>query len=272
MAAQGAVGGPPRRLTSPRNPQIVEVARLHDVRHRRARRRTLIEGPHQLGDALAGGASVLEVYALEGDAVAGAVARSAGAPLTVVSPEALRRIADTDHPRGPVAVVAMPPTSRLRPVDTVVLWDVADPGNAGAIVRSAAAFGFAVAVTQGTADLWSPKAIRAAAASQFRTTVAELGAHPLAELRSVGLEPAAAATSGGVSPEDWSGRRPVALIVGNEARGLPEDVSGAVAAISIELEGGVDSLNAAVAAGVLLHALARSRVTRLGQMDTITPS
>lgn len=243
------------QLTSVRNPRVIAVAALHDRRPRRSAGLTLIEGPAQIADAVAAGADLVDLYSLEpADVPVGSTA-----VVTTVSDAVLGRMAGTRHPRGPVAVVAIPASATLRPVDTVVLWDVSDPGNAGAVVRSAAAFGFDVAATAGSTDVWSPRALRAAAGAQFRTAVVELGDDPLAVLTGAGLTPLAAVVAGGGEVEDIASTDPVALIIGGEAHGLPEAVTSRSTPVSLALDGGVESLNAAVAVGVLMYQLRKRR-------------
>ncbi len=247
-----------RVLTSVRNPRVIELAKLHDARRRRAAEQTLVEGPHQLADVLAFGASVVEVFHTEEDADAAAMAAAAEVPATAVSQAVLRRIAGTDHPRGPVAVVQIPEPDPLVAVDTVVLWDVRDPGNTGAIVRTAAALGYAIAVTPGTADVWGPKAIRSAAATQFGARVSTLSGSALEVLESAGLHTMATVAAGGEDPSAVSSEGPVAVLIGNEAHGLPDEVAAAAATrVTVPLQGGVESLNAAVAAALTMYALKR---------------
>ncbi len=238
-------------ITSLRNPRIVDVAKLHDRRHRLAAGLTIVEGPHLVADAATGGAAIVELYATpESPPLRSAI------PATVVSPAVLERIAGTAHPRGPVAVVRIPAPGQLRSTPTVVLWGVGDPGNVGAIIRSAAAFGFAVAVVEGSADPWAPKTIRAAAAAQFHTNIIPLRAEDaLDQLAAAGLELCVAVPAGGIAPESLAGAAR-ALIIGNEAHGLPDTVQArADHRLSIPMPGAIDSLNAAVAAGILLYLL-----------------
>ena len=255
------MSGHTRLLTSVRNPLVVEVAKLHDARTRRALRKSVVEGPHQLADVLAAGGEVERVFHLEADRDGAAAAVQAGVPATSVSSAVLRRIAGTENPRGPVGVVAIPAPDPLESVDTVVLWEIRDPGNAGTIIRTAAALGYAVAVTPDTVDVWSPKVIRAAAATQFGLRMSVLPDSDLATLEAVGLHTVATLAAGGADPVDLRLRHPLALLVGNEAHGLPAHVAaGAHSAVTIPLEGGVESLNAAVAAALAMYALRRSAV------------
>ena len=243
-------------LTSLRNPRVVEVAKLHDARTRRAAGLTLVEGPHQLADVIAFGASIRDVFVLDGDATGLAVANESGGPATVVGHGVMRRLGGTEHPRGPVAVVETPTADPILAVDSVVMWGLQDPGNVGAIIRSATAFGFSIVAAPGTSDVWAPKAIRAAAAAQFGARISLPPAMSLDTLERAGLRPVAAVAVGGNDSATWRPPRPVALLIGNEVAGLPPDVVDAAPnSVSLSLQGGVESLNAAVAASLLMYAL-----------------
>jgi RNA methyltransferase, TrmH family len=150
----------------------------------------------------------------------------------------------------------------------VVLAGVQDPGNVGTILRSAEAFGATGAIaTRGTADPWSPKALRASAGSAFRLPVLRGMAVPivLAQLRMAHLKIYAAGTRTipGSKPTETPSadlRQPSAIFIGSEGAGLPPEVEHAAdARISILMSDAVESLNAAVAASLLLYEAARLR-------------
>lgn len=235
---------------SHRSQTVVDAARLHRARSRRERNETLIEGPHLLTEALEAGASISAVYYVEEDHSV-AAARAAGAPVAIVSDQALRRLAGTETPRGPVAVVAVPPEKPLQSDLVLVSWGVSDPGNVGTMIRTAAAFGWGFAYTTGTADPWSPKVLRAGVGLQFSTPIFALDG-----LAGLGDRQVWAATvSGGASPSDVPGGR-IAVLIGEEASGLPDEiVKGCDGMITIDMPGGAESLNAAVAAGIIVHEL-----------------
>jgi RNA methyltransferase, TrmH family len=146
---------------------------------------------------------------------------------------------------------------------------VQDPGNIGTIVRSAQAFGATgVVTTRGSADPWSPKALRASAGSGLRVPVLRGMAIPvlLAQLRVAGVKIVAAsshAASVGAGEADELAadlREAVAIFIGNEGAGLPREIEHvADARISIPMMAGVESLNAGVAASVVLYEAARQR-------------
>jgi TrmH family RNA methyltransferase len=190
-------------------------------------------------------------------------------------------IADTEHPQG-VAALVTPRTFTFEEISRsagaapliVVLAGVQDPGNVGTIVRAAAAFGATAAVTaasgqSGTASPFSPKALRASAGAALHLPLLAGMAVPalLTQLRAAGIQSLASSAredSVGLQPVfapwevDW--RAPVALLIGNEGQGLPEDIERAAdARVRVPMSSAVESLNAAAAATVLFYEAARQR-------------
>jgi TrmH family RNA methyltransferase len=150
----------------------------------------------------------------------------------------------------------------------VVMAGVQDPGNVGTIVRSAEAFGATGAVTtRGSADPWSPKAVRASAGSALRLPVLRSMAVPvlLAQLRVAEVRIVAASSHGtaepGAEPRDAADLRDsAAIFIGSEGAGLPPEVEHAAdARISIPITESVESLNAGIAASIVLYEAARQR-------------
>ena len=192
-------------------------------------------------------------------------------------------LADTEHPQGVAALVhpretsfddfVRAPLSACAPL-LVVLAGVQDPGNVGAILRTAAAFGATGAATvasgiSGTANPFSPKALRASAGAALHLPIlAGMSLSILlAQLTVAGVRTLASSVHephDGEQPllapweVDWC--QPVALLVGNEGAGLPEEVErSADARIRIPMASGVESLNAAAAAAVVFYEAARQR-------------
>lgn len=226
-----------------RNPKVVEAARLHRAQERRARHQTLIEGPHLLESAIQAGAVVGDVFALESEAIEGAL---------LVDERALARLADTKHPRGPVAVVQIPDQpDPTKAQNWLVSVGVSDPGNLGTLVRTAAAYEWVFGYMPGSADPWSPKSLRAGAGGQFQTAVIEIEKPP------EWLTTVATVVSGG-GALDAVVDRPLAVLIGEEAAGLPDDIAeNADHRVTIATPGPTESLNAAVFAGIAVHELAK---------------
>ncbi|MDP8958102.1 MAG: RNA methyltransferase [Actinomycetota bacterium] len=255
---------PGEPVRSARNRRVAEAVRLHRAAGRREAGLTLLEGPHLLLEAVRAGADVRLVFALPGDEEAENLARRAGSELVPVTRRVLHRLAPTEHPRGPVAVMAIPmpvPSGHGRLGDELlVLWGVGDPGNVGTLIRTAAAFGMTVVAGPGTADLWSPKVLRAAAGGHFRTPMGR--GRSIEELRSQHHRLVATVPEGGVPPwEADLGARP-ALLVGDEAQGLAQEVvEAADLRVTIPMPGGTESVNAAVAGSVLAYEVLRRRLS-----------
>jgi TrmH family RNA methyltransferase len=150
----------------------------------------------------------------------------------------------------------------------VVMAGVQDPGNVGTIVRSAEAFGATGAVTtRGSADPWSPKAVRASAGSALRLPVLRSMTVPvlLAQLRVADVRIVAASSHGtaepGAEPRDAADLRDsAAIFIGSEGAGLPPEVEHAAdTRISIPITESVESLNAGIAASIVLYEASRQR-------------
>jgi TrmH family RNA methyltransferase len=247
-------------ITSTHNPRVAAARRLRRSRERRATGRTTVDGPLLLAEALDNDIEIIDVFASPDDTTTAALCDAAGVALTLATPGIVATLAGTVNPRGPVAVITIPQPEQLAQRDTVVLWELADPGNAGTIIRSAAAFGFQVAATNRTVDVWSPKVLRAAMGGHFRTRPVDglpaAGVH----FASRGLRLVAAVRTGGEKPEEVLGdAEPTAIVVGNEAHGLPAELLHAsdVVQVSIPMPGGSESLNAAVAASILMYLRSR---------------
>jgi TrmH family RNA methyltransferase len=191
-------------------------------------------------------------------------------------------LADTEQPQG-VAALVIPRTFSFDDISRaasgvapliVVLAGVQDPGNVGTIIRTAAAFGATAAVASpsgqsGTANPFSPKALRASAGAVFHLPLLTGIALPilLAQFRATGIQ--SLASSSRESHEDFptlllpwevDWRQPLALLIGNEGAGLPGEVErSADARIRIPISASVESLNAAAAAAVLFYEAARQR-------------
>ena len=189
-------------------------------------------------------------------------------------------VAGTEAPQGVAAlfrqrewgledVLRGPGTMRESPPLVAVLAAVQDPGNVGTIVRSAEAFGATGAIsTRGSADPWSPKALRASAGSALRLPVLRGMTIPIliAQLRIAEVSIFAAASKHD-SPSEISDisadvdlRGPAAIFIGNEGSGLPDEIlRTADRIISISTSGAVESLNAGIAASIVLYEAARQR-------------
>ena len=171
--------------------------------------------------------------------------------------EEVRGVSTLKTPTGPVGVFPFLDVSGGDLISSqnriVLLHGVQDPGNVGTVVRSAHAFGAGVALSQGCADLYNPKTVRATMGSIFHAPVArELEtAEFVRSARDTGFTTVAAVPEGGEAPSTVFGGR-VVVVVGAEGSGLPlQVVEGCEARVSVPSRAA--SLNAAVAASILLY-------------------
>lgn len=185
-----------------------------------------------------------------------------GVPVTAVSEAEFRSAAETDSPQGVLAIAEVPERSmealRALPRFRVLVLDgLQDPGNVGTILRTAAAFSFdATIALPGTVDLWNAKVVRSAMGAVFK----HHAFHDTAEaafpfLDALGAEVWGADTRGSVVDNSALPDR-LALVVGNEGSGLSSYVRDQITRfVSIPIDQSVESLNVAVATGILLHQL-----------------
>ncbi len=166
-----------------------------------------------------------------------------------VEPELLAEVSTLGHaPR----VIAIYRTADLpaggRDV-ALALWKVGDPGNVGTLVRTADAFGAAVALSPGCADPTGPRALRATAGAIFRVPLVAWEAAPSRRVALV--------AHGGAPLEEVELAPPLTFVLGSERQGLPDDVLVEAALATIELPGGAESLNVAAAGAIALYELSR---------------
>lgn len=180
-----------------------------------------------------------------------------------VSENVMRFMSDTQTPQGILAVVE-PPGIPIPPNPDFVLFldSIRDPGNLGTILRTAAAAGVhAVFLAQDTVDPFSPKVLRSAVGAHFRIPIRSLEQDELDKLTgNYGLRILVADAKEGLSYTEVNMRRPIALVIGGEAEGAGSKARKfADEFIRIPMPGKTESLNAAVAAGILMFEAVRQR-------------
>ncbi len=236
-----------------------------------------MEGPRALTTVIGAGAEIEEVYvAVDGDEVGREVFPvdvPTGEPppgFDRVERAVLDSISDSETPQGLLAL-ARPRLVDLDAIDprspVVVIDGVQDPGNVGAIVRVAAAMGVDVVVTTpGTADPLGPRAVRASAGTMALVGLC-MRSRPEAVLETLlaGGRRVLVADTAGEDLSEVVVDQPWALVVGSEGHGVGEHFRGDdVTPVSIPMAAGVESLNVAVTAGIVLYSL---RVGTAGPPD-----
>jgi RNA methyltransferase, TrmH family len=249
---------------SARNPKVRRLRRL--ARHRSDRETEgvfIIEGPTLVEEALALGHPVEAIFA-EPDRATDFAGR--GVDVVELDADLLARVADTRSPQGVLAITVTPRYSlddlRLDGL-LFVLAGVADPGNAGTLIRAAEAAGaLAVLCCDGATDPFAPKCVRAAAGSVLRIPVVARGkgSQVLERLGAAGVRRLGTGAGAGMPYDRADLTGPLALVVGHETHGLPAEVDAALDGwVHIPMAGAVESLNVGVAGAVIAFESARQR-------------
>lgn len=258
-------------ITSPDNPKVKQARALLDAKGRREQGRCLIEGVRLIEEALRAGVSPALIFFVDQaqqsprSAALLAAARAEGAALLEVSPAVFGTLSDTVASQGVIAVapiprVAVPPHATL----ILVLDKVRDPGNLGSILRSAEAAGASLVIlAPGCVDPWNPKVVRSGMGAHFRLPLLPAASWDAVagQIQDRPVWLAAAHRALPYDRVDWTAA--CALIIGSEAAGLSAEAEAlGTGHVTIPMAGPVESLNAAMAATVLLFEAARQRRQR----------
>lgn len=256
-------------IASPRNERVKLVKALQSrARQRRREGKIVLEGVRLITDALACGLTPEFVLYTVDEVTLGRPAyrlfqqlAELNIPLLSVSQGIMEQISDTETPPGLLAVVPLPQVAMPEVVSLALVLDAMNnPGNLGSALRTAAAAGVDVVIlTPNTVDPYNPKALRGGMGAQFRLPILELDWTDIA-LRFGHLNAYLAAADGAVPyyAVDWL--RPSLVIIGGEAHGPTAPARAlAAATIAIPMAGQTESLNAAVATGVILYEARRQR-------------
>jgi RNA methyltransferase, TrmH family len=259
-------------ISSAANPLVKRVRALADRKHRRRESAFVVQGIQPVWQAVEAGAGI-EVLIVAPDLLrhAGAAAMVAaqeagGVRVARVSPELFGRIADRDGPSGLAAIVRSAPAALADLVAGesalfAALHSPGNPGNVGTIIRTASAVGCDAVILIGpSADPYDPAAVKASMGAIFTVPVAlaPSAAAFLDWARSRAVAVAATSASGSVSCWDADLPLPLAVVLGSEGTGLPDHLLAAAdLCVAIPMTGTAESLNLAVAAGVLLYEVRR---------------
>jgi TrmH family RNA methyltransferase len=253
-------------ITSLTNERVRLVRALQSQHKARERERALVvEGTRMAEEVVRAKLPVRLVFHAgslppHGRALLNQMARL-GAEIEEVSPSVMKACSDDATPPGLLAVLPVISLPIPEPLEWALVADrIANPGNLGSLLRCAEAFGVQVAfLSPGTADPFNPKVVRGAMGAHFRLPLAVVSWGELQD-RLRGLRVLLAEAHDGVRCDqvNWGG--PLALIVGGEAAG-PGNQARSLAAQSVRIPvcGGAESLNVAVAGGILLFEAARAR-------------
>ncbi len=256
-------------LTSRDNPLVKELHKLLcDAKARRKSRRFVIEGARLCEDAARSGiaiaaalatASAKERYAAQWQAVEAVSAAS-----YEIAPAVSAHLSETQGPQGMFCLCEMRESAFAVSADGVylALEDVQDPGNLGTILRTAEAFGVSgILLSKGCCDRYNPKVLRASMGGVFRLplTVCEDFVGTLGELGKT-LPVLASVIDGDALPVTAAPKSGAVAVIGNEGNGMSQAaIDACTHRVTIPMAGRAESLNASMAAGILLWELCRER-------------
>jgi len=195
------------------------------------------------------------LFAAEGEDLVEAAAAAGVEPVELliagenVLPELLGEVSTLGHAPRVIAVFRRDDLPAGERDVALALWRVADLGNVGTLLRTADAFGAAVALSGGCADPVGPRALRASAGAVFRVPIVDWDAAPARRVALV--------AHGGASLESVALEPPLTFILGAEREGLPHDLVAQRQTITIVLPGAAESLNVAAAGAIALYELSR---------------
>jgi RNA methyltransferase, TrmH family len=255
-------------ITSTQNPKIRLVRSLIGRRKERQEAQAfVVEGVRLLEEAHGAGwqpkfVLYSEALSQRGHETLDAYATQ-GCEIEQTAPHLLESITGTETTQGVLAVYPLPTPALPEPLDFVVVADgLRDPGNLGTLLRTAAAAGVQVLLTApGTTDPFAPKVVRAGMGAHFRLPIIRMGWRDIGELAEKHrLALYLADAEGGQAPWGLDLRKPAGLITGSEAEGASSEArQRASGIVSIPMPGKSESLNAAMAAGIILFEFVRQR-------------
>jgi TrmH family RNA methyltransferase len=253
-------------ITSKTNEKIRLIRSLQEQRKARERERLFVaEGARLVEEAAAEGARarliVHDGHLAPRERSAVNRLAAAGGEVLETTTEILRSCSDTASPQGLLAVLEWPELPLPQPLEWAVVADgISNPGNLGSLLRASEAFGVqALILAPGCVDAFNPKVVRGGMGAHLRLPIRILDWKQIrALLGGFKIWLAEAREGRSVDSTDWSG--PTALILGGEAAG-PGDAARALAtgSVNIPMLGKIESLNAAVAGGILLYEIYRQR-------------
>lgn len=262
-------------ITSSHNQIVKEIRLLKDRHEREEKGLYFVEGVRIVEEALKDDAGIAytvmtEEFAAGGNGKLAAILEENGLRTYLLPDRLFKEISDTGTPQGILAVMRLdrPDIGRafLKGGLIVILDSIRDPGNMGAIIRTADAAGFeGVIVSEGCVDVYNPKVLRSTMGSIFHTPVynARSASEAIIAARSEGFKVFASHLDGGLSIYDADLSAPAALVVGSEAEGVSAGAARLTdCLLKIPMPGRAESLNASVAAGIVMFEAVRQKTAR----------
>lgn len=255
-----------KTITSKDNPIYKKTQKLLKKKYRDETGLYMLEGIKPLEDALRMGVKIKSVFLREGTGSRPGFEES---DVIVLNNELFKKLSDTESSQGVIAVAEKYRydsgsfTDAVNGGNVLIMDRLQDPGNIGTIIRTAEAAGYkGIVMMRGSGDVYSPKVVRAAAGSLFRVPVINLdtASEAAALMKNMGKKIVVTCFDTDISCFDADLTSDVAVVIGNEGSGVSEEfINSADLKVKIPMEGSIESLNAAVAAGILMYRSLKNR-------------
>jgi TrmH family RNA methyltransferase len=258
-------------ISSTSNPQIKNLIQLQTKpKERQEQKAFVVEGIKMFEEAKAGG-HLMKAYISEKlyeEKISLQPDYFIGTSYEIVTEQVMKAASDTLSPQGILAIVRKQGYSieeliHKDDINLVLLEDIRDPGNLGTIIRTAEGAGVTgIILSQASVDLYNPKVIRSTMGAIYRMPIvyAEDFLETLRVIKAAGISVYAAHLQAALEYDRISYPAKTAILIGNEARGLSEEAAGlSTSNIIIPMEGKVESLNAGVAASILMYEIYRQK-------------
>ncbi|WP_333887919.1 TrmH family RNA methyltransferase [Clostridium sp.] len=256
-------------IKSKDNSRIKEAKRLKEKKYRILRKEFIVEGFRFIEEAINSEFCISEIFLSEyfirrEEKLLLEINNKVNCPVYFVSDELLRSISCTENPQGIIAVVKNKELSIKNEEGFYILADkIQDPGNMGTIIRSAHASGaLGVITTKGTVDVYNEKTLRATMGSVFYIPIIQdESLEKMKYLKQIGFKLISSSLNSNINFYDMDLKEKIIIAVGNEGKGLSEDVRKiSDIEVNIPMPGGAESLNAAVAASIMMFEVVRQNM------------
>lgn len=235
-------------ITSLDNQLVKKVTSLHQKKYRDLYKEFFIEGMKTIKEAIEYKVYINSIlYSSEN------LDYKFDVPTYKVTKEIMAKITDTSTPQGIVALCKIPKYEINKKERLIYLDRVQDPGNVGTIIRTADAFGFdGVLLSKGCADVYSPKVVRSTMGSLFHIPICQ--DVDLDTLKSLNVKIYSSALDTDNFIDNIKVQTPMVLVIGNEGQGISDEVKNITDEfVKINMSGNAESLNASIAAGILMY-------------------
>lgn len=258
-------------ITSGTNQTVKFIKKLKDRKYRDSEEAYIIEGPNLIEDAVKNNEDIMliGINSLSGrkDEYISSLPGEVIDKVVCFDPGIYKTLADTVNPQNIIGVIKKkkinPAIDDKRTANRFVILDgLQDPGNVGTIIRTAEAAGFSAVISiKSTADIYSPKVIRAAAGSLFRIPIMEFETREsaLEYIKDKDITPYACTGDAQVEYTDVDLRNHIAVVIGNEGNGISHFFIENAVGIRVPMNKETESLNASVAAGIVIYESVRQR-------------